>query len=50
MDRVSASDCSAYDCEFVVLARSMGLALVTEDKRILRCFPETAVSIAALIA
>ena len=50
MELVSESDCSAYDCEFVALARSMGLPLVTEDRSILRDFPGTARGMAALIA
>ena len=50
MELVSKSDCSAYDCEFVALARSMGLPLVTEDRSILRDFPGTARGMAALIA
>lgn len=33
------SDCSAYDCEFVALARSQRVQLVTADKKILRSFP-----------
>ena len=49
MELVSESDCSAYDCEFVALARSMGIPLVTEDRSILRNFPGTALGMAALI-
>ncbi len=41
---ISHSRCSAYDCEFVSLAQKFGLRLVTADKKILREFPETAVS------
>jgi len=44
------SDCSAYDCEFVALARSLGVPLVTADRGILAAFPETAVSPAQFIA
>jgi predicted nucleic acid-binding protein len=32
------SGCSAYDCEFVVLAKHLGVKLVTCDQAILRCF------------
>lgn len=39
------SHCSAYDCEFVALARHLGVTLVTADKKILAAFPETAVSL-----
>jgi len=37
--------CSAYDCEFVALARELNIPLVTTDKQILIDFPETAVSL-----
>ena len=43
MELVAASACSAYDCEFIALARSMEIPLVTEDARVLREFPRTAV-------
>jgi len=43
-----ASDfgCTGYDSEFVVLARDLDVKLVTLDRKILRIFPETAVSLA----
>lgn len=37
------SGCSAYDCEFVWLARFLGLPLVTSDRQVLNAFPDTAV-------
>ncbi len=40
----ASSTCSAYDCEFVALAKELGVQLVTADSQILRDFPETAVS------
>ena len=40
------SGCSAYDCEFVALANALGVKLVTSDKKVLKAFPETAVSLA----
>jgi predicted nucleic acid-binding protein len=42
---VRDSDCSAYDCEFVVLAKHLGIKLVTMDKKILHAFPEIAKSL-----
>lgn len=43
----SRSSCSAYDCEFVALAKLLHTKLVTADQQILAQFPETAVSLAA---
>ena len=44
MDLVAASECSAYDCEFVALARRTGIPLVTEDGGLLRAFPDIAMT------
>ncbi|MCK5517714.1 MAG: type II toxin-antitoxin system VapC family toxin [Desulfobulbaceae bacterium] len=38
------SGCSAYDCEFVNLAKDLNVPLVTEDKKVLNSFPDTAIS------
>jgi predicted nucleic acid-binding protein len=46
---VETSECSAYDCEFVVLAKKYDTILVTEDKKILKQFPRIALSLADAI-
>lgn len=38
------SGCSAYDCEFVAVARYLGCNLVTSDKKVLASFSDTALS------
>jgi predicted nucleic acid-binding protein len=40
-----SSGCAAYDCEFVLLAELLGAPLVTADKKVLREFPQVAVSL-----
>jgi predicted nucleic acid-binding protein len=47
LDLVAESDCSAYDCEYVALARHLNVKLVTSDHKILRNFPETATELGA---
>ena len=37
------SGCSAYDCEFVALARALGVPLVSNDRAVLKAFPAVAV-------
>jgi predicted nucleic acid-binding protein len=46
LELVRDSDCSAYDCEFVALAMSLGVTLVTMDTKLLRAFPKVAVALA----
>lgn len=47
---VQESECSAYDCEFVSLARRLNAKLVTADKKILKEFPTIAISLPAALA
>jgi predicted nucleic acid-binding protein len=39
------SRCSSYGCEFVALARELGVPLVTTDKQVLAGFPDAAKSL-----
>ncbi len=48
--QVASSRCSAYDCEFVVLAEDLGVSLVTTDKQVLREFPLVARSLVGYAA
>jgi predicted nucleic acid-binding protein len=43
------SDCSAYDCEFVALAKRLNSPLITADKKVLKAFPEFATTITEFI-
>ena len=45
LQMVTTCDLSAYDCEYVFLAKNLSTKLLTVDKKILRSFPETAVSL-----
>lgn len=38
------SNCSSYDCEYVALAISLDVPLVTSDKMVLHAFPDVAIS------
>jgi predicted nucleic acid-binding protein len=37
-----ASGCTAYDCEFVVLAQDLDVKLITLDRAVLKAFPQVA--------
>ena len=39
------SGCTAFDCEFVALARDLRVKLVTSDREILAAFPSLAIAI-----
>lgn len=42
---VAESVCSAYDCEFIALARDLNLPLLTMDKQLLDQFPADTISL-----
>ena len=50
LELAGRSGCTAYDCEFVALARQLGVPLVTSDRQLLAAFPETAVSLESFVA
>lgn len=43
LELIKTSSCSAYDCEFVALAKDLEVPLLTFDKKILSEFPEVAI-------
>ncbi len=45
LELAAASGRSAYDCEFVSLARALGIPLVTSDQEVLTSFPADAISL-----
>jgi predicted nucleic acid-binding protein len=45
LDLIARSQCSAYDCEFVALARELHVLLVTLDRQVLTAFPADAVAL-----
>jgi len=49
MQLVNNSNCSAYDCEFVALARYLNVPLITSDKKILREFPDAAQTVESFL-
>ncbi len=49
LNLVANSSLSAYDCEFVALARDLSVKMVTTDKKILKDFPDYSISPAKFI-
>lgn len=47
LELAHTSGCTAYDCEFVALAKELGIPLVTMDRQILQAFPDIAVPLVA---
>ncbi|MDR1969211.1 MAG: type II toxin-antitoxin system VapC family toxin [Burkholderiaceae bacterium] len=46
LELVRDSNCSAYDCEFIALAMTLGVELVTMDEKLLKTFPRYAIDLA----
>ena len=44
---VEISNNSAYDCEFIVLAKRLNTKLVTMDKKVLTSYPDIAINLTA---
>ena len=42
---IESSNCTAYDCEFLALARQLSVFLVTADKQLWKEFPDCAISL-----
>lgn len=49
LELVHSSDCSAYDCEFVALAKQLDIQLVTADKKVLKGHPQYAFSLTEIL-
>lgn len=50
LELVKNSSCSAYDCEFVALARELEMPLVTADKKMLTSFPDDCLTLQAALS
>ena len=44
LELASQTSCSAYDCEYAVLASDLRVPLLTTDKKILKAFPNISIS------
>ena len=47
LELASASRCTAYDCEFVALARDLRVPLLTSDAAVRKAFPRIAMTLAS---
>jgi len=45
LELVRDSGCSAYDCEFIALALTLGVKLITMDAKLLKAFPKYAMAL-----
>lgn len=47
---VEKSNCSAYDCEFIALANQLNVQLVTQDKKVLKEFSSSTISVSDFLS
>lgn len=45
LELAEESGCSAYDCEYVALAKDLGVKLSTTDKQLIKAFPNITTSL-----
>src|ERR1051325_11055557 len=45
LELIKMSECTAYDCEFIALAKQLDIKLITADKQLLNQFPDYAISL-----
>jgi predicted nucleic acid-binding protein len=50
LELATQSGCTAYDCEFVVLAQNLQLPLITVDQQLIRAFPQIAIPLEAFVS
>jgi len=50
LDLAARTRLSAYDCEFVALAQSLRVPLLTADQAVLKAFPEMAITMEGFLA
>lgn len=50
LEVIETTRLSAYDAEFVALSKELSVPLVTEDKAVLKVFPEVALSMEGFLA
>jgi predicted nucleic acid-binding protein len=48
LDLAANCSLSVYNCEYVLLAQKLGIKLVTNDKKILRNFPDITINLVAI--
>ncbi|MBD3385254.1 PIN domain-containing protein [candidate division KSB1 bacterium] len=45
LELAKESGCSAYDCEYVALAKDLGAKLITTDKQLIKAFPNITINL-----